>query len=184
MQELSIEGFRLSPQQKRLWSLQQGVQSQPYRVQCAVLIEGNLNTKILELSLQKVSEKYEILRTNFQGLPGMNFPLQVITANRLPTLPYHNLTGLVIEEQQSKIEAVFKANNQLDFDFEQGSVLDISLALLAPDRHILLVDLPAMNSDVASIDNLVRKISGFYAAELQNQELEDEPLQYVDIAEW
>jgi hypothetical protein len=45
MQELSIEGFRLSPQQKRLWLLQQAGYSQPYRVQCAVLIEGNLNTK-------------------------------------------------------------------------------------------------------------------------------------------
>jgi amino acid adenylation domain-containing protein/non-ribosomal peptide synthase protein (TIGR01720 family) len=184
MQELSIEGFRLSPQQKRLWLLQQGVYSQPYRVQCAVLIKGNLNPKKLELSLQKVVEKYEILRTNFQALLGMDLPLQVITANRLPTLRYHNLTGLAPEEQQSKIEELFNGNNQLSFDFEQDSVLDISLAILAPDRHILLVSLPAMNSDGVSIENLVREISHSYAAELQNQELIDEPLQYVDIAEW
>ena len=154
MQGLSIEGFRLSPQQKRLWILQQGVYSQPYRVQCAVLIKGNLNPKKLELSLQKVVEKYEILRTNFQALPGMDLPLQVITAHRLPTLRYHNLTGLAPEEQQSKIEALFNGNNQLSFDFEQDSVLDISLAILAPDRHILLVSLPAMNSDAASIENV------------------------------
>jgi amino acid adenylation domain-containing protein len=184
MQALSIEGFRLSPQQKRLWLLQQGVHNQPYRVQCAVLIQGNLNTQILESALQKVVEKYEILRTNFQALPGMNFPLQVITANRLPSLHSHNLTGLAPEEQHAKIEALFNGSNQLPFDFEQGSVLDNSLVLLAPDKHVLLVGLPGMNSDAASIENLVREISRFYAVELQNQELKDEPLQYVDIAEW
>ena len=184
MQELSIQGFRLSPQQKRLWLLQQGVDSQSYRVQFAILIEGNLNPKSLETSLQRVVEKYEILRTNFQALPGMNFPLQVITANRLPSLHYHNLTGLASEEQHAKIEALFNGSSQLPFDFEQGSVVDISLVILAPDKHILLVGLPAMNSDAASRENLVSEISRFYAAELQNQELEDEPLQYVDIAEW
>lgn len=184
MQGLSIEGFRLSPQQKHLWLLQQGEDSQTYRTQCAVLIEGNLNILLLESALQKVIEKYEILRTNFQALPGMDFPLQVITANRLPTLQYHNLADLAPEEQQSKIEALFNGTNQLSFDFEQGAVLDISLAILAPDQHILLVSLPAMNSDAASIENLVREISHSYAAELQNSELRDEPLQYVDIAEW
>ncbi len=184
MQGLSIEGFRLSPQQKRLWLLQQGVDSQPYRVQCAVLIEGNLNTKVLELSLQNVVEKYEILRTDFQALPGMNFPLQVITANRLPTLHYHNLTELTPEEKQSKIDALFHGNSQLPFDFEKDLALDISLAVVAPNKHILLFGLPAMNSDAASIENLVREISHAYAAELQNQEFIDEPLQYVDIAEW
>jgi amino acid adenylation domain-containing protein len=184
MQALSIEGFRLSPQQKRLWLLQQDVNNQPYRVQGAVLIEENLNTQILESALQKVVEKYEILRTNFQALPGMNFPLQVITTNRLSSLHYHNLTGLAPEEQHAKIEALFNASNQLPFDFEQGSVLDNSLVILAPDKHVLLICIPAMNSDAASIENLVREISRFYAAELQNQELEDEPLQYVDIAEW
>jgi NRPS condensation-like uncharacterized protein len=183
MQELSIEGFRLSPQQKRLWLLQQGIHGQPYRVQCAVLIQGNLNTQLLESALQKVIEKYEVLCTNFQALVGMNLPLQVINTNRLPTLQYHNLTGLAPEEQQAKIEALFNGSSRLPFDFEQGSVLDIFLIILAPDKHILLICLPAMNSDAASIENLVREISRFYAAELQNQELIDEPLQYVDIAE-
>jgi non-ribosomal peptide synthetase component F len=184
MQGLSIEGFRLSPQQKRLWLLQQGVNNQPYRVQCTVLIEGNLNTQILESALQKVIEKYEILRTNFQALPGMDFPLQVITANSQPVVRYHDLSCLSPEEQQAKIEALFNGSSQLPFDFEQGAVVDIALVILAPDKHILLVGLPGMNSDAASIENFVREISRFYAAELQNQELEDEPLQYVDIAEW
>ncbi|MEQ9551965.1 MAG: condensation domain-containing protein [Coleofasciculus sp. G3-WIS-01] len=184
MQGVSIQGFRLSPQQKHLWLLQQGVNSQPYRVQSAVIIEGNLNFLLLESALQKVIEKYEILRTNFQALPGMNVPLQVITANRLPILHYHDLTDLNPETQHSQIEALLNEMKQLHFDVEKGAVLDIALVIIAPNKQILLVSLPGMNSDAVSIENFVRETSCFYAADLQNQEWVDQPLQYVDIAEW
>ena len=184
MQSLSIEGFRLSPQQKRLWLLQQAGHSQPYRAQCAVLIEGNLNTDTLESVIQKVVERHEILRTNFQDLPGMNLPLQVIADNSLPTIRYHNLKDLSLEEQEAKIEVLFQEESQLTFDFECGSVLDISLVSLSPDKHLLLACLPAMNADLVTLRNLVGEISRSYAASLHNQELIDEPLQYVDIAEW
>jgi len=184
MQSLSIEGFRLSPQQKRLWLLQQAGHSQPYRAQCVVLIEGKLNTETLESAIQKVVERQEILRTNFQALPGMNFPLQVIANNSQPAIRYHNLRDLFPEEQEAKIEVLFHEASQLDFDFECGSVLDISLVILSPEKHILLFCFPAINADSITLKNLVCEISHFYAATLQNQELLDEPLQYIDIAEW
>jgi hypothetical protein len=184
MQSLSIEGFRLSPQQKRLWLLQQAGHSQPYRAQCAVLIEGNLNTDTLESAIQKVVERHEILRTNFQDLPGMNLPLQVIADNSLLAIRHHNIRDLSPEEQEAKIEVLFHEASQLAFDFECGSVLDVSLVILSPDKHLLLACLPAMNADLVTLRNLVGEISRFYAASLHNQELIDEPLQYVDIAEW
>jgi len=184
MQGLSIEGFRLSPQQKRLWLLQQSGYSQPYHAQCAVLLEGDLNTKFLESAVQNIVGKYEILRTNFQALPGMNLPLQVVTASSLLTIHYYNLSRLDSEEQQIKAEALFRELSQRNFDLEQGSVLDVSLIILSPEKHILLVCLPAMNADLITLKNLVCEISRSYAARLQNQELLDEPLQYIDIAEW
>ncbi|MEQ9672404.1 amino acid adenylation domain-containing protein [Coleofasciculus sp. G2-EDA-02] len=184
MQSTSIEGFRLSPQQKRLWFLQKGVNRLVYRIQCAVLIQGTVNPEKLELSIQRTVEKYEILRTNFQALPGLNVPLQVITANRLPTLHYHDFTDLDPETQHAQIEALFNETKQLSFDFEKGDILDSSLVILAANQQILLVSLPAMNSDAVSIENFIREVSRFYAAELQNQEWVDQPLQYIDIAEW
>jgi hypothetical protein len=184
MQSLSIEGFRLSPQQKRLWLLQQAGHSQPYRAQCAVLIEGNLNTDTLESAIQKVVERHEILRTNFQDLPGMNLPLQVIADNSLLAIRHHNIRDLSPEEQEAKIEVLFHEASQLAFDFECGSVLDVSLVILSPDKHLLLACLPAMNADLVTLRNLVGEISRSYAASLHNQELIDEPLQYIDIAEW
>jgi len=77
MQEI-IEGFRLSPQQRRLWQLQQTVQDSIYRAICEVMIEGSLDVNVLEQSIHSVIRRNEILRTSFHGLPGMTYPLQVL----------------------------------------------------------------------------------------------------------
>ena len=54
MEQETIQGFRLSPQQKRLWLLHQSGHSSSYRVRCAVLIEGNLEIQILEQAISGV----------------------------------------------------------------------------------------------------------------------------------
>jgi len=184
MQAQSIEGFQLSPQQKRLWQLQQVDGSQPYRVQCAVLIQGTLNAQILESALRQVVERHEILRTTFPTLSGMTLPLQVITENSLPTLHYHNFSDLDPETQKSKIAALADAAMQLPCNFEQGPLLQLNLVMLSPAQHLLLVGLSALCADRASIKHLVQEISCAYTACLQGEELPDEPLQYVDLAEW
>ncbi len=183
MQGLSIEGFRLSPLQQRLWLLQQSTSMQSYRVCCAVLIEGNLNTKILEFALQNVVDRYEILRTNFRSLEGMTIPLQVVTDYK-PIVFYYNFSSLDTEQQQAKLDALFQEASQVSFDFEDGSVLTCSLVILSEDLHVLLVCLPATNADRITLNNFVREISRCYAAYSHDKEISDEPLQYVDIAEW
>jgi len=184
MQAQSIEGFQLSPQQKRLWQLQQVDGSQPYRVQCAVLIQGTLNAQILESALRQVVERHEILRTTFPTLPGMTLPLQVITESSLPPLHYHDFSGLDPETQKSKIAALADAAMQLPCNFEQGPLLQLDLVMLSTAQHLLLVGLPALCADQTTIKHLVQEISCAYTACLQGEELPDEPLQYVDLAEW
>ena len=79
MQKTITEGFRLSPQQRRLWLLQQGGDRLPYRAQCAILVEGELDATRLRAALSRAVERNEILRTGFQSLPGMAVPVQVIS---------------------------------------------------------------------------------------------------------
>ncbi len=184
MQNLSINGFRLSPQQKCLWLLQQSESTQPYRAHCAVLIEGNLNRNILEFALHSVVDRHEILRTAFHTLSGMTVPLQVINETKIPEVVYYNLSELKPEEQDTKIESLFQEASQRSFDFEQGLILDLSLVVLSPEKHVLLVGVPAICADTVTLNNLVGEISLSYTACLYNQELSDQPLQYVDLAEW
>jgi amino acid adenylation domain-containing protein/non-ribosomal peptide synthase protein (TIGR01720 family) len=184
MQNLSINGFRLSPQQKGLWLLQQSTSTQPYRAHCTVLIEGKLNPEILEAALHKVVDRHEILRTTFHTLSGMTVPLQVINDTKMPEIVYYHLSSLEPEEQDAEIESLFWEASQRTFDFEQEPILNLSLVVLSPEKHVLLVGLPAICADTATLNNLVCEISRSYATCLHNQELSDQPLQYVDLAEW
>jgi len=76
MQNQVVEGFRLSPQQRRLWPLQQG--SSSFHTQCALLIEGRADRDLLKAATERVVNRHEIFRTNFLRLPGMDLPIQVV----------------------------------------------------------------------------------------------------------
>lgn len=184
MQQEVIEGFRLSPQQKHLWLLQQVDHSLPYRAQCAVLIEGNLNTEIFTAAWRQVCARHEILRTTFQCLPEMTVPVQVITDDGIPAIHDANLSGWDSAEQEARIEALFQEARQLPFDFARGPLSHISLVTLSSDKHVVLVTLSALCADTTALKNLVHDISRSYAACARGEELSDEPRQYADLAEW
>ncbi|MBD2040239.1 non-ribosomal peptide synthetase [Microcoleus sp. FACHB-672] len=184
MQATKIEGFRLSPQQKYLWCLQAFEQGYPYRVQCAVRIEGNLNKDILTIAIQNVVCRHEILRTTFHCLPGMTTPLQVIAETCQISLSEHDLRDLHPEQQEIQSEALFQTMLRQPFNFEKGSIFEFSLIKLSSHKHKLLLSLPAMNADGTTLKNLVREINFLYSTGLQGEQLGDEPMQYADIAEW
>ncbi|WP_236147178.1 non-ribosomal peptide synthetase [Scytonema millei] len=176
MQPEIIEGYRLSPQQKHLWLLQQS-DRQTYRTQFALLIEGNLDIKVLEIALQKVVARHEILRTNFCCLPGMTIPLQVIGDRSTVSIQYEIC-------KDANIQKVFIERLKTSLDLTQSSLLDISLINLSSRQDILLISLPSLCADRATIDNFVRELSHLYIACLDDKELSDELTQYVDISEW
>ena len=184
MQKETIEGFRISPQQRRLWGLQQNNPQQIYRVRGAILITGNLDKEILKKALQNVVNRHEILRTSFHCLPGMTLPLQAIASTGEVPISEYNLSGLSPEEQEAKIAALFEQLNLLPFDFERGPLWHISLVTLAQDKHLLLANFSALIADSATLKNFTRELSLSYSACACGEEFSDESMQYADIAEW
>src|SRR5208283_1521862 len=184
MQTDVIEGFRLSPQQRHLWSLQQAGDQLPYRAQCAVLIEGSLNLQVLRAALQDVYDRYEILRTTFRCPDGMNVALQVVNEEKAPSIEEYNLSAWDPLRQDAEIEALFQEVGRVPFDLANGPVLRISLLILAAERHMLLVNAPSLCADTASLSILVREISRSYSAFERHQEPSRDLSQYADLAEW
>ncbi|MFB2983429.1 amino acid adenylation domain-containing protein [Microseira sp. BLCC-F43] len=184
MQKRVIEGFQLSPQQKHLWLLQQASYNQHYRVGCAIYIEGKLKKNIWESALQHVVDRYEIFRTIFCFLDGMTMPLQVINESSKVAFNYRDISHLNSQEQSEKIEEIIEDNRRKYFDFQQSPFGEISLVILSAEKHLLPICLPALYADRVTLKNLAIAISNAYAACLQGEDLSDEPLQYVDIAEW
>ncbi len=179
-----IEGFRLSPQQRHLWSLLQAGDERQYRAQCAILIEGSINLRILKAVLRDLSDRYEILRTTFNCPHGTKVPLQGVNELNAPRIEEYDLSTWDSSRQEAEIEALFQEVGRIPFDLANGPVLRISLLALAADRHILLVNAPSLCMDAASLRILVREISRRYSSFVRRAESSGGPSQYADLAEW
>jgi NRPS condensation-like uncharacterized protein len=182
MQNQTLEGFRLSPQQKQLWLLQPN--NSPYPAQCAILLQGELQLKILKEAVQHVVNRHEILRTSFHTRPGIVIPMQVISPSSNHFWQTFNLTDLTSQEQQVKIDELFLPARKVLFDWEKDPLLRLSLLLLSPQEHILLIALPSLCADSRSLKNIVKEISHIYSKCLNNAQLPDQPVQYIQFSEW
>ena len=175
----SMHGFQLSPQQEHLWLLQKIDQSGAYRSNCAILIEGHVDLSKLELALQDIVDRHEILRTSFPCLPGMTLPVQVIKNHQVILDQKYNLSSLNNQAKEAEVETIFQNLKQLPFDFQQGSILYIVLVALSPENYILYLSLPALCADNISFNNFVSEIASYYSGKLI-----EESLQYADFSEW
>ena len=180
MSNEKIEGYRLSPQQRRLWLLQKN--SSAFRAQGAVSLAGPFSRDLLDASLKQVVERHEILRTAFRFVPGMDVPLQVIRESAAFVLTEVDLGGHTEEEQLARLDAQWQIERERAFDYELGTPLHVCLLTLSAQRQTLLLTLPAMCADARAVRNVAHEIARFYVAA---QAAEDgEVVQYADVSEW
>jgi amino acid adenylation domain-containing protein/FkbM family methyltransferase len=173
--------FRLSPQQKRIWALQQ--ESAAYRAQCAVLLTGDLGAATLKAAVRAVVEHYAILRTTFQRLPGVKIPFQSIAEGDAPAWREIDLRSVAPAEQEAAVHRVFEQEKLTPFDLRQGG-LRTTLVALARERHVLLLSASALCADEWTLGGLVAEISRAYAACLRGADEAGEAVQYVQFSEW
>src|ERR1051325_6776448 len=164
MENKVIEGFRLSPQQERVWRLIQQDGAARYCARCALMLDGELDVHMLQLAVQDVVARHEILRTHLDIIPGMELPLQVIDESVN--------VAIEINDQTSQIDELFTAPNS-----EQ---LETRLLRLAPNKHLLFFSLPAFCADGPSLRNLMKELAQSYGAGA----VEEEPMQYADFSAW
>ena len=177
-----IEGYRLSPQQKRLWQLQRDLP--PLRAQCAVGIEGGLKPEDLREAFETIVVRHEILRTAFQCPPGITLPIQVINETGELAWRVADWGELSRDEEEVRVAALFEETETLPHDFERGPVLSATLIKISPRRHLLHLSLPSLYADAWSLRNLVREAADTYAARLEGAKEASEVVQYLQFSEW
>src|SRR5215475_5633833 len=183
MQRPIIKGFRLSPQQIRLWLLQLGNETLDYYSTCRLLIEGNLRLATLEEALKEVISRHEILRTTFQRVPGMKIPVQVLSDGNPLVWKTFDCAGSNDGEIEPLVEKLLKTEERSTDDFTSPR-LRCSLYRLSAQKHILVISLPSLCADHRGMINLIRAISRYYSAKSRGEELSDSPIQYKLAAEW
>src|SRR5436190_5709710 len=184
MEDKVIEGYRLSPQQERIWLLQKEHAGEPYRAQSKILIEGELNVAVLTSAIEAIVSRHEILRTTFQHLPSMTMALQVISQSTPFLLREHDLSTLDAEGQAAKLETLTQEAWWSASDSESASSLHAAIAKLSATSNVLLIDLTALCADSRTLENLMREIIRCYEACVKGSPLVSETMQYADLAEW
>ncbi|MEO6238543.1 MAG: amino acid adenylation domain-containing protein [Vicinamibacterales bacterium] len=180
-----VEGFRLSPQQKRLWRLQQIEDVPPYRAVCALAIRGALDAAILEQAFAIVIAHHEILRTAFRLLPGISVPVQVIEDEIAFSLGTEDMSSVGTDEQRARLESLWLGSIGDAVDTSQLPTLRAHLVALSPVEHRLLVSLPALGADRPSLARLGGQLAEAYAGLASGAGAPKfEGMQYADFAEW
>jgi amino acid adenylation domain-containing protein len=194
MAQQILEGFRLSPQQKRLWKLQHDSLASP-QAQCVARLEGRLDRDLLREAVRQIIRRHEILRTTFQPRPGMRMPVQVIHPADDASLPETGerqfYTWRVVDqrdeserERRSAIEELFAAEAAQPFDPEQGTTVRLALVAIKDDEHLLSVCVPALCADASTLNTLIGELARSYAARLGLESQVEETMQYADFAAW
>jgi len=175
----------LSFAQERLWFFDQLEPGNAlYNVPCAVKIMGPLDVPALERSLNEIIRRHEILRTRFTAEAGQ--PVQVIAPALTIPLPVTDLARIPHWQRQAKAEQLAAEDARRSFNLGAGPLLRANLLRLAPDEHVLLLNLHHMASDETSREIVVRELVTLYDAFLQGKgsPLADLKIQYADYAAW
>ncbi|EAZ91769.1 non-ribosomal peptide synthetase [Crocosphaera chwakensis] len=180
MTNQTIQGFRLSPQQKYVWLKQQPINptlSNLFCSQIALLIKGNLQVNRLQNSLESIIKRYDILRTNYKHIQGIKLPVQVV--NDFFYLHWKQDKNPTQSIDQT-IKNIFKDHRKKLNKLNEITLFYSSLLTVSETENFLLISLPTLNSDAETLKNLTQEIYNIYHQKDNN----DEPIQYLQFSEW
>jgi amino acid adenylation domain-containing protein/FkbH-like protein/non-ribosomal peptide synthase protein (TIGR01720 family) len=169
----------LSAAQQRLWFLDQFIPNRAaYNIPLARRIQGPLDIEILRKALGSVMLRHATLRSTFSAQEGS----AVIRQSEVPKVFVQALAA------KSEAEALRLANEEASRTFEPSEepLLRCLVISLAPNHHVLVLNVHHMVSDGWSMGILLRDISEAYSAASKGREPSWRPLltSYADYAEW
>ncbi|NEO73602.1 condensation domain-containing protein, partial [Moorena sp. SIO3H5] len=172
----------LSYSQEMMWFWHQLLPEDPlYNILVSLQLEGQLNVRVLDQSLNEIIRRHENLRTCFPDKDGK--PIQVIS-------PVANINLSTVElsssEQSNKLKQLASTEAEKPFDLAQGPLLRVTLVRLSRETHILMLTMHHIIYDGWSLGILASELSTLYEAYSQGNPspLPELPIQYADYAHW
>ena len=176
--------YPVSAAQKRMWMLSQFPESLvAYNSPFSMVLEGKLDEAALAGAFEAVVDRHEVLRTVFGDEQGE--PVQIILDRETLgiALERRDLQG---EDGLAQAEAWMEQDRMLPFDLAGGPLVKAVLFVVAPQRHVLYVNMHHIISDGWSSQVLLRELAVLYNAQVDGEESPLSPLriQYKDYAQW
>jgi amino acid adenylation domain-containing protein len=175
----------LSFAQSRLWFLDRlEGGSATYNMPEPLQLTGYLDITALELAVQAIVKRHEILRTSFQMVDGE--PIQVISQHCQIPFPLLDLHHLEDAAQSSRLQSVAIAQSQQPFNLAVPPLLRVTLVRLGLESHVLLVTIHHIIADGWSMGIFIDELSALYQAACSgiSAQLAELPIQYADFALW
>ena len=175
----------LSFAQQRLWfidRLEPG--GSAYHIPLAVRLEGPLNAPLLELCLNEIVRRHEVLRTRFPSRDGE--PAQEIVADLRVPMPVKDMSQMPASQREVEVRRLASEELRRPFDLASGPLLRSGLLRLQEGEHVLLLTIHHIVSDGWSQEIFCRELGELYHAFLHGRPspLPELPLQYADFAVW
>lgn len=175
----------LSYAQERLWFLEQLNPASPLlSLPVALRLRGQLDRWALEQALEAVLERHQVLRTRFFAREGE--PRQEVRGTPILTLPLCDLSALPAAERESQLQTHLEQQVRCPFDISSEILLRASLFRLAPQEHVLFLNLHQIAADAFSYQILLQEVGRRYKAIVTGTPtpLPELPMQYADFAVW
>ncbi|HEU4509188.1 MAG TPA: amino acid adenylation domain-containing protein [Pyrinomonadaceae bacterium] len=175
----------LSFSQQRLWFLEQLKPGDPlYHSFQALLISGPLDISALELSLNEIIRRHEVLHTVFDTVAGR--PVQRVAPVTPMSLRTMDLSHVPQGERSSTLKQLVADERQHPFDLARGPLIRALLVTLGEQEHALLLALHHIVSDAWSVGILCREMQTLYDSFASGTPvpLPPLPVQYADFAVW
>ncbi|MCY8831338.1 condensation domain-containing protein, partial [Bacillus atrophaeus] len=178
--------FSASYAQKRLWLTDQLIEKnkEVYNIASEIDIDGTLNIKYLEKSLNKIIERHEILRTFFEmNNDGLQQIVRKEFSIELDIIDLQNLSEEVVNKQISEIS---KREASYHFELENLPLLKATLIKVNEEKFKLFITMHHIISDGWSIGVFIKELSTIYQSYCLKKELNlpEISIQYGDYAEW
>src|SRR5262249_2794025 len=130
----------LSFAQQRLWFLdllEPG--GAHYNIPFALRLEGALDVAALQGAFTRLVERHEVLRTTFEDREGL--PAQRIHPPSPLPLPTIDVRDAAPDAIDARVRGLLAEEAGRPFDLARGPLLRTALLSLAPERHVLSVNL-------------------------------------------
>jgi amino acid adenylation domain-containing protein len=174
----------LSPAQERLWFMEQLNSGVPvYNESEAVRLEGKLNVEAMELALNAVIARHELLRSTIQGgeqpevVAHESWPLDFKTID---------LGAMSASEREAEVDRLLVSEPSRPYHLESSPGIRSTLVRLGPQEHVFILMMHHIVCDWSSEGVLWRELATLYRAIMRGEPLNLPPLpiQYGDYAAW
>jgi amino acid adenylation domain-containing protein/FkbM family methyltransferase len=181
------EGYRLSPQQRHLWHLQQTVAQEsnryPFLTRATVKITGHLDAARLQAALDLLGRRHEILRTSLCQWEGLSVALQAVNEPRPWQLSQYDLRG---EDDASQRRWVMRWQEK--WESEGAETCDWlsrnALVCTGEQEYLLCVCMHGMIMDAEGMRLFVRELGEAYGAGPDGEADPEQTLQYIAVSDW